>query len=90
MVSYSEKGHTLYNAEAWGERGGACSHKDSATIWRMPWKKKIELDEEVWQLYGDFAAVTSSLTLVLFLGRITPNALCNAITKFQYDFNTSA
>lgn len=41
MASYLEKGHTLYDAEAPGDRGGdkTCSQKDSATIWRMPWKK---------------------------------------------------
>lgn len=94
MASYSEKGHTLYDAEAQkeGERrekDKTFSQQDMETIWRMK-KKKKELDEKVRQLYGDFAAVTSFLTLVLFLRRIILNVLCNAITKLQYDFHTLA
>lgn len=42
------------------------------------------------QLCRDFAAVTSFLTLVLLLRMIILNVLCNAITKLQYDFPTSA
>lgn len=49
------------------------------------WKKK--LDENVPQLYGDLAAVTSFLPLVLFLRMIIVNVLCNVITKLQYDLH---